>query len=103
MAFTFMPPKVNRVEIPSGIRAIFELYGFQNVSFALVMGQPGPAVGILLKTVNENPNETKLWLKEQRQLIERDEWRREMLEWAVLIFVVMGTVTELAMLFGKVM
>ena len=98
MAFRLLPPKVTRAEIPHGIRSVFELHGFQNVSFAYVMGQPGPAVGTLLKTVNENGKETLLWLKEQRQLIERDEWRREMLEWAVLVFVIAGTVTELAML-----
>ncbi|HUZ90347.1 MAG TPA: hypothetical protein VMU78_00360 [Methylocella sp.] len=97
------------INIPHDLRDSLERYGENVVSFALgagvssgshglSMGNPAPTDMALQLLIQKNRDHVLAWLTERRDLAERREQRLETLEWAVLAFVILGVITDLALL-----
>jgi len=88
--------KVRKANIPEELRVTFEQFGETVIATFLAMGitakytYTGP-LGVL----NETWQEALAWLAERRDIQERREDRRETVEWAILIWVVMGLIAEI--------
>jgi hypothetical protein len=88
--------KVRRANIPDTLRDQLEQAGETVVAMMLASGitaqYSGPLVGVL-QTQWEG---ALAWLTERRDIQERREDRLEMVEWAILIFVVVGVLADFA-------
>jgi hypothetical protein len=92
--------RVRRADIHLETRGHFERYGKEVIALALGLGSMSPGGGgtHALQTVFGRQLEASLWLQEKRDEEEWDKTRNELVEWAVLIFVVLGVVVESIML-----
>jgi hypothetical protein len=93
--------RIRRADIDQERRGHFERYGKEVIALALGLGSLSPgsvAVTHALQTVILHQHEASLWLQEKRDEEERDKTRNEIVEWAVLIFVILGVAVESVML-----
>jgi hypothetical protein len=97
--------RVRHSVIPDQIRDEFERYG-ENI-IALVLALPlvpdestpqSPLSLSLHDLVYHHRNEAIAWLTERRDIEERHEHRIETVEWAILIFVILGVITDIMLL-----
>lgn len=79
--------------IPAAIRDELERSGETVVAHALAVPMDVPN-SPLHKFRHEERPAAEAWLTERRDIAERKEQRVEAVEWAVLIFVVLGTAVE---------
>lgn len=88
--------KVRHARLPQELRDRFEVYGETVLALMLTTGQPNVSFqGVeLLDLVRQKRSEIVAWLQERRDLAERREQRLETSEWAILIFVVAGVITD---------
>ena len=93
--------KVRRADISAKDREMFERIGEPVLSYALAEGVQTLPLGAF-STFDFRANRISIlaYLTERRDIAERVEQRMELVEWAVLIFVVIGTLTEIATLFA---
>jgi hypothetical protein len=61
---------------------------------ALATGEM-PKYPILLGFLNQNWREALAWLTERRDIHERKEDRLETVEWAILVFVIVGVLADI--------
>jgi hypothetical protein len=88
--------RIRRAEIPLELRERFELFGETLLAFAIMSGDAN-AMGLELAGLGQMKRQEIVdWLRERRDVGARDEDRLETLEWAILIFVVIGVVADLA-------
>src|SRR5262249_44276348 len=94
--------KVGRANIPPDIRSRFELYGETLMGLAIASGD-AIRIGQEVANLGQNHrNQIVEWLRERRDIQARHEDRLETVEWAILIFVIVGVIVDLWMLFhGK--
>jgi hypothetical protein len=87
--------KVRKADIPADQRVVFERYG-ETVIQMIAAGGFSPRA-VELQPIYGNPamvsNAIK-WLTEQGDIKHNHEWRIECVEWAILIFVVLGVIVE---------
>lgn len=93
--------KVHRANIPLAERVLFERYGETVVALLLASElTENPEThgitigGFILKKVIVDIDAASAWLTERADLAERREDRLETVEWAVLIFVVVGVIAD---------
>ena len=92
--------KVQKAPIPERHRRIFEECGETTIQLTLASGHT-PA-SEYLKAIYVNAERMKehaeLWLVERADKEANREWRIELLEWGVLLFVVLGVIEDLFLL-----
>jgi hypothetical protein len=84
-----------RANISQNVREQLELYGEDVLAHAIGAGalsDKGPELNKLL--LIEKRKEILEWLRERRDGAEMHEHRVEIVEWAILIFVVLGVIVE---------
>src|SRR5215470_11202696 len=92
--------KVRWANIDQKLRAQFELLGDDVLAHAIAVGAYTMAQGeLLVRLLNAHRTEIIDWLRERRDIAERHADRLETVEWAILIFVVLGVVVESVNLF----
>jgi hypothetical protein len=86
--------RIRKANIPSSHRDLFERYGQNAVTLVITSGfNPGGDLGPL-HTNQEMKSNATLWLTEQADKHACNEIRREIVEWAILIFVILGVIIE---------
>jgi hypothetical protein len=93
--------KVRRADIPEELRDRFELYGEALMAEAIASGDANRIGAELAGYGQQKRDEIVQWLRERRDTAERREHRLETVEWAILIFVVMGVAADIAILFAS--
>jgi hypothetical protein len=91
--------KVRVASIPAGTRDLFEQDGELVISMVLAGGFT-PAAGEL-NPLYTNPSlklHARDWLTECRDTHARKEQRVELVEWAILVFVILGVITDVMLL-----
>jgi hypothetical protein len=80
------------------LRERFELHGEQLMAVAIESGDAN-RIGIELAALGQqNRGDVVFWLRERRDIAARHEDRSETVEWAILIFVVIGVIVDLLIL-----
>ena len=93
-------PKLRRANIPVDERDIFERTGEAGIQLLLIRGLP--AYSVELSTIYSNKESVRHaqdWLTERADIHARHEWRMERVEWAILIFLVIGVFADLSLAF----
>jgi|SRR5271167_208211 len=91
--------KVRYADIPSELRDRFELYGEAVLADALAVGAQTIKQGEeLVWLLQEKRGSLEDWLRERRDVAERQAQRLETVAWALLIFVVCGVATDVVLL-----
>jgi len=94
--------KVRRANIPAELRERFELHGETLMALAIESGD-ATRIGVELAALGQQKrNEVVEWLRERRDMVERRENRSETVEWAILIFVVIGVAADIAIVAHEV-
>jgi hypothetical protein len=88
--------KVRRAKIDPGLRERFEFFGETLVVLAIESGDANRIGRELAKLGQRYHLEAVEWLRERRDVAARHEDRVETVEWAILIFVVLGVFVEFA-------
>jgi hypothetical protein len=88
--------KVRRATIPAELRERFELYGETLMALAIESGDATRIGAELAGLGQQKRQEIVEWLRERRDLEECHEDRLETVEWAILIFVAIGVLADLA-------
>ena len=86
--------KVRYANLPADLREQFELYGETLMAIAIESGDAnriGPDLAALGQRHREQIVE---WLRERRDIAERQHDRLETVEWAILIAVVIGVAAD---------
>jgi hypothetical protein len=83
--------KVRKANIPDDIRAMFQGYGETMITLVLAT-RKHEDYGDLSK----HWPEAALWLRERQDIHARREDRLETVEWAILIFVIVGVLADIA-------
>ena len=91
--------KIRRAIIDQKLREQFELYGDQVMALALSVPLSGFRPSPPQTLVESHPEEVKKWLIEKRDEEEYHKSRLELCEWAILIFLIISVLIELANLF----
>jgi hypothetical protein len=92
--------KVHRADIPLPARVLFERYGETVVALLLAneLAEHPPGIikfgGLSVKAIVD-VDAASVWLTERADLAQRREDRLETVEWAVLIFVVVGVIADI--------
>jgi hypothetical protein len=86
--------KVRRAGVSDDLRKQFERYGETVIAQALATAPMGLYGGPLYGLLNKEHQAALDWLTERRDIHERREDRLETVEWAILIFVVVGVIVE---------
>jgi hypothetical protein len=89
--------KVRKADIPDDVRAIFQGYG-ENIIATVLATRQHKDYGDL----NIYLAEAILWLRERHDVHARREDRLETVEWAILIFVVVGVLADVAIVAHEV-
>jgi hypothetical protein len=92
--------RVRRATIDENKRKEFERCGIQVVSLALALGSITPGskqfpTFILKMIVLGGQNEAAEWLREKRDEEECHATRIEIIEWAILVFLVLSVILEI--------
>lgn len=93
--------RVRRAKIPQMLRDEFEQYGEAVIVGALtsiIDGASTPMQALILKWRDQCREEALAWLTERRDIHEQHEQRLETVEWAILIFVMVGVMVDLLLL-----
>ena len=93
-------PKLRKANIPPEERDVFERIGEAGLQLTLI-GATNPHSNEQA-SISSNPLYSKHaqeWLTERADVHSRHEWRMELLEWAILIFVIAGVFADLALAF----
>jgi hypothetical protein len=92
--------KVRRANIPQVDRDVFERLGENLIALILASGltPQAPVLQNIFKNPNTLNNATN-WLTERGDAHQRHEDRIETVEWAILIFVVLGVILDVVMIF----
>jgi hypothetical protein len=91
--------KVTRADIPDELRERFELHGETPMALAIESGD-ATRIGAELAGLGQMKRaEIVAWLRERRDIEARHADRVETVEWAILIFVVVGVLLDLGLLF----
>jgi hypothetical protein len=91
--------KVHRANIGAELRARLELFGEDVLAHAVAAGEhysKGPELDRLLR---ESRQEILEWLQERRDISEHRHDRLETVEWAILVFVFIGVILDVLLLF----
>jgi hypothetical protein len=88
--------KVRRAAIPEPLRTQFERYGEDVLAHALAVGAHYTQGPELLNIMSGDRSPIMAWLTERRDIHERREDRLETAEWAILIFVIIGVLADVA-------
>ena len=95
--------KVRKARIPQENRDLFERYGESIIVGLLISGLQPPYVELQRIYNNKDAMQNaRDWLTERGDIRERREQRLEIVEWAILIFVVLGVIVESISLFHEV-
>lgn len=96
--------KVQKADISAQRRQLFEQCGVTTIQLTLASGHtPASALlrGIYINAENLG-SDAEIWLIEQADKHANKEWRIEIAEWAVLLFVFLGVIVDfLLLLNGK--
>jgi hypothetical protein len=92
--------KVRKANIPEDDRDMFERYGEFVIGLVLAGGL-NPRVDELKKIDGEKINHARDWLTERGDLEKLRELRQEMVDWAILIFVILGVIADFLLLCGR--
>lgn len=93
-------PKLRKADIPNDKREIFARYGETGLQL-MIIGGIHPALPDLVD-IYQNKDSVKQaqdWLTERADERARHEWRMELLEWAILIFLIIGVFADLSLAF----
>jgi hypothetical protein len=94
-------PKLRKAKVPPETRDIFERLGEAGIQLTIASGFNPRSEG--LREIYGKPEtlqHAEQWLTERADLHARYEWRLERLEWAILLFVVVGVFADFALAFG---
>ncbi len=94
--------KVRKANIPKHEQDVFERFGEAAIRLTLA-GCAGGSTPKELMDIYNNPERIAHavhWLTERADSLERRENRLETVEWAILVFVVVGVFADLALAFG---
>ncbi len=89
--------RVRPANIPEDLRIILERYGEDALAHALAVG-PRIESAELYTILNTQRAGVLAWLTERRDIAARREDRLETVEWAILIFVIIGVITDVLLL-----
>jgi hypothetical protein len=89
---------IRRADIPPELRTEFERYGEILIAMGLSQPQAASYSGPFFALISSHGNEAAAWLTERRDLDERRENRLELVGWAILLFVVIGVLADIAIL-----
>jgi hypothetical protein len=92
--------KIGKADISKGHRQLFEQCGVATIQLTLASGHtPASALlrGIYINAENLG-SDAEAWLIEQADKHANKEWRIEVAEWAVLIFVILGVIVDVLLL-----
>ena len=91
--------RVRRANIPADVRQACEMFGPAVLSVAIAGHITSMSDGHdFYIFFRNNRAEILEWLREQREIQERRENRRETVEWAIMIFAASGVLTDLLMI-----
>lgn len=95
--------KVRKAHIPREVRDIFERFGDMVIISVITsgMGQRIDELEAIYNNKNGLREHATAWLTERGDLRERHEQRLETVEWAILLFVIVGVAVDLLLLYGK--
>jgi hypothetical protein len=87
--------RVRRAAIPSDERDVFERYG-ETISQMMVAANFAPRAADLTAMYSNDVMiaNAVLWLTERGDTNANHEWRIEIVEWSILIFVIVGVIVE---------
>ena len=87
--------RVRKAAIPPTDRDLFERYCETAVTLVITSGfNPGGELGYLYNDVSRKQNAAQ-WLTERADIRESHETRIEIIEWAILVFLVVSVASEL--------
>jgi len=88
--------KVRGANIPDDLRTTFERYGEDVLAHAVAIGAASAGQGPeLIELLQGKKREIFDWLTERRDIKERKEQRIETVEWAILVWVVLGVIADI--------
>ena len=88
--------KISYATIPTDLRKQFERYGETLMALAIESGD-ATRIGTNLARLGQGQREQIVdWLKERRDIEAEHQDRLETVEWAILIFLVVGVIADLA-------
>jgi hypothetical protein len=88
--------KIRKANIPDELRDRFELFGQDVMAHAIGAGEHSSKGVELDGLLRQNRAEILEWLREKRDEAAQHADRLETVEWAILIFVVIGVAADLA-------
>ena len=88
--------KVRKVEIPNDLRDRFELFGKDVMAHAVGAGEHSSKGVELDGLLRQKRAEVLEWLRQKRDEDAPSSDRSETVEWAILFFVVIGVLADLA-------
>ena len=93
--------KVRYADIPAELRDRFELFGEDVLAHAVGAGEHSSKGAELDGLLQQKRREILDWLRERRDIEERDARRMAAVEWAILIFVVLGVILDVPRLIWR--
>ena len=95
--------KIRRANITSELRNRFELYGETALVLAMTTGDMSQSTQgpFLAGLVRRNHDDLIAWLRERRDVATRHEDRVETVEWAILVFVIIGVLADITIIFWR--
>jgi hypothetical protein len=91
--------KVRKAQIKPSERELFERHGETVVALLLAADRSShPSNTVTFGRITASADDVTAWLVERADIHERREQRLEMVEWAVLIFVVFGVIVDILLL-----
>jgi hypothetical protein len=90
--------KIRRASITPELREHFELYGETLMALAVESGDANRIGEDLVKLGQQKRPEIVQWLRERRDIAARREDRVETVELAILLFVILGAIADIAIL-----
>jgi hypothetical protein len=92
---------VRKANIPKDHRDLFERYGETVIQLTITSGH-SPASTDLVPVYNDYKNarrHAEAWLSEMGDRRSNKEWRLEFVDWAILIFVIVGVFADFSLAF----
>jgi hypothetical protein len=91
--------KVRKADIPQAHRDVFERYG-ESVMQMMIAANFAPRAKELSEMYSDQAmiENAGKWLTERADKNAKHEWRIEIVEWAILIFVIVGVAVDLYIL-----
>ena len=91
--------EVREARITPERRDIFERYGETVIQLVITGGftPPSPTLQPIYTNVDGIRDDAEIWLRERADITANKECRLELVEWAVLIFVIIGVVVDVGL------